>query len=213
MNKKKKLLFALSALVLGGNTLASEVAEYESSLPVGIYHFGDKGMNDKSLVEVNYTAGGTSIRYMSYAASAMKTLGTGTYEKDYQGAGCVADSQDAAAGMNLDDTLDIPQGSKIVSVSFLTYDISNTRSTSGYLYAYSGGSATTVATGTSGNTFDAGYVSTGGFYDHITDVNSLYGLRLSGPAANGDLRLCGVRIGYIPEDLVDDVIYASNFFR
>ncbi len=213
MNKKKKLLFAISALVLGGSTQATDMSEYELNLPVGSYQIDDKNINNKSLVEVNYTAGGTSIRYVSFAASAMKTLGTGTYEKDYQAAGCVDDNQDAASGMALDDYLDIPQGSKIVSASFLGYDVSNTQSFSGILYDFSGGSASIVTSASSGSTFVGGDASPGGFTEYITDVNSLYGLRLSAPSSNGALRLCGARIGYIPEDLVDDVIYASNFFR
>lgn len=213
MKNQNKLVFALGTLILGGNALANETAEFESTLPQGSYNAKYEA-SPKSLVELSHTAGATSIRYISFAASAMKTLGTGTYEKDYAGAGCVEDSLDAASGMALDDFLDIPQGSRIVSASFLGYDTTSTDSYLGSLYEFTNGTASTVLSGFSGTAFDGGYVSAGGYLsNYVTQSGSLYGVRLEASPSNGAIELCGVRIGYIPENLVDDVIFASNFFR
>ncbi len=167
-------------------------------------------LNTKALIDEDRPVGGTSIRYYSSTASAMQAHNINT--KNYLGGGC---SSAIGGFLELDESIDLPEDTKIVSFTALGED----SSAAGYASAYlarvpSGGNYFHIignSTGAYAN--QPGRFSIGGFLDHTVNSDSEGLLVRFGLDAETGIEVCGFRIGYIPPDIAHDVIFVSNFYR
>lgn len=208
---KLSSLIIYGVLLSGGSSIAdNDIASLETKAPQGVTlnRSGDiVQAQTKTMVDENRPVGGTSIRYYSSSAAAMQTITLTNYK--YNGAGCASS---VTGFMNKDEAIDLPDGSKIVSFTLLGYDNSVTES----------GSVTLARVDNSGNYISFGFASSGAasqpgrfsvgdFVDHTLDVDegALVRLSFSDPV----IELCGIRIGYVPPDVADDVIFVNNFYR
>jgi hypothetical protein len=204
-------LIACGLMFAGGTTIAEEnVLSMEAKAPPGVTlnRAGEiVPAHTKTMVDENRPVGGTSIRYYSSSAAGMQVLSGASYE--YKGAGCTAPT---TFGISMDEAIDLPDGSKIVSFTVLGLDNSNTESGSGTLARVdNSGNYTAIAYASSGNTEQPGRFSAGEFVDHSlsSGEGTLVRFYFSDPV----IELCGFRIGYVPPDVADDVIFVNNFYR
>ncbi|MFV0542768.1 MAG: hypothetical protein ACK5L8_03655 [Marinicella pacifica] len=208
---KLSSLIIYGVLLSGGSSIAdNDIASLETKAPQGVTlnRSGDiVQAQTKTMVDENRPVGGTSIRYYSSSAAGMQVLSGASYE--YKGAGCTAPT---TFGISMDEAIDLPDGSKIVSFTVLGLDNSNTESGSGTLARVdNSGNYTAIAYASSGNTEQPGRFSAGEFVDHSlsSGEGTLVRFYFSDPV----IELCGFRIGYVPPDVADDVIFVNNFYR
>lgn len=175
--------------------------------------------SNKALVDSSHGVGATSIRYLSYAASTMTSIRSGK-SFSYGGGGCLRAS---STNTYFDHKVDLPNGSKIVSISFNGLDNSNSEQFYVRFFRYPVHSnpgaydnlllANNITSG-SGNADTPGRVNLGGFFNPPVTVSSASALVVRmRPGTDNNTEICNVKIGYIPPDVADDVIFASNFFR
>ncbi len=214
MKNLKKIVCMLSVGVCSAGFASDlkhkEIAELESSLPAGL-QINAEGevvkVANKAMIDIHRPVGGTSIRYYSSAASPMHSIG-GDYS--YVSPGCRAS---VSGGISLDEAVDLPLDTKIVSFTAYGLDNNSTQAGSAILYT------TNIATGdldiynsySSGNTETPGRYSIGGFLDLDRTYNDSLFVRLS---SNGtEIDICGYRIGFVPPDVASDIIFVDNFYR
>lgn len=204
-------LIACGVMLTGGHVTASDdILSKEANAPQGVKVNRAGNIvqaHTKTMIDENRPVGGTSIRYYSSTAAAMQTLSHSNF--DYSGAGCASSS---SGFISKDEAIDLPDGSKIVSFTLLGYDFSTTESGSGSLaWVDNTGGFTTIASASSGIVNQPGRFSVGDFVDHTLDYDqgTLVRLGITDPV----IELCGFRIGYVPPDVADDVIFVNNFYR
>ncbi len=171
--------------------------------------------NHKALIDDQNNLGGTSIRYSSYGATGMSYINAGDFDLGFEAInGCIRQTQ--ASSFSLDAAIDLPHGTKIVSITFDVYDGNNGAPLiSGSLFEFNANSFTTVFTTSVPSNTNNGYIGIGGFLDdyRIDNINHNYIVARLSSNTNVESRLCGVRIGYVPANLADDVIFVNNFYR
>lgn len=204
-----KLLLTATLLLMGSTAYAG------SSVPVNNYHdsYSEANVpevtnaNDKAFIDVNRPVGGTSIRYYSSTATAMQTVNQNGYK--YTVSGCTSSK---SGWREIDEALDLPNKSKIVSFTALGKDTSNNASGKAYLSKINGaGNYTILKSYDSGTTNKPNRFNIGGYLNHTLSHNEGLLVRLAG--ATSDIELCGFRIGYVPPDVAGDVIFVTNFYR
>ena len=188
---------ALSITALADNNLSDEEMATQAAF------------NSKALIDGSAGPGGTSIRYKNLAASGMKAQ-TQSFNYGYSGGGCMK-ANAPATYVAFDDMVDLPVGSKLVSLTLNTNPTSSTDTQSALLYQSLNGVFSTIAFASVSDDSIAGHTSDGVFLDHtlVTDGIITARLEVSGNTAE----ICSMRIGYISPDVASDVIYASNFYR
>jgi len=198
----------ISSLVLVTSSINVGMTQ-ESEYPLGV-KINDLGEIEttKALVDLEAGSGGTSIRYASFSASGMNNRNNA--DANYSGGGCMNFN---TTGW-LDASVDLPEGSRIVSISYLVEDNSATGQASGETLAVNGdGGFTSVL-----NTLDTdlsgtpGDINIGGFVDYTLDGFEGLSVRLSASSST-DTEVCGVRVGYVAPSVASEVIFVSNFFR
>lgn len=196
----------------GANGLTSdEILDIETNLPNG-YQINRQGeiidSQNKAMIDIDRPVGGTSIRYYSSAAAAMNQVSTANYE--YTSPGC---RTGVSSGVSMDETVDLPLDSKIVSFTAYGTDNDNSASASAYLYstAMGDGALSIVTSYSSGSTETPGDFSIGGYLDYDRLYNESFFVRLSSSSEN--IVLCGFRIGYVPPNVASDLIFVNNFYR
>lgn len=151
------------------------------------------------------TTGG-AIKYATYSTSSAQPLySTNTYT--YAGAGCISNSGNATMWLDESINSNVPIGSTIVSVGYFYTDNSSGGS-SFVLQNYDAqngiGSAVNVAApAVSG-------ASSAGAFTWLETTASEYQVARFTLGATPSANPCMVRIGYIPFDIADDVIFAST---
>ncbi len=188
---------ALSITALADNNLSDEEMATQAAF------------NSKALIDGSAGPGGTSIRYKNLAASGMKAQ-TQSVNYSYSGGGCMKATAPSTY-VAFDDMVDLPVGSKLVSLTLNTNPTSSTDSQTAQIYQSLDGSFSTLAFVTVNDDSIADHTSDGVFFDHtlLYDGLTMARLEVSGNTAE----ICSMRIGYISPDVASDVIYASNFYR
>lgn len=162
---------------------------------------------DKAMIDEGRPFGGTSIRYISSSAAGMyPTDPSYTYQGNYF-SGCRFSNNGL---LELVENIDIPDGSRILSVSAMGEDMS-----SGWfgftLQADGQDIANQASTGSLANDL----MTIGKFFDfhvpYFSYQQQKITLTLSQLGSN--VKLCGYRIGYLPPDVADDVVFVSNFYH
>lgn len=182
----------------------------DASAETGIYYNNGAPNYEKTLIDSSTGSGGTSIRYTSFAASGMSSVRS-TQGYDYSGGGCL---QAKDSNLFIDHSLDLPIGSRLVSVSYLMNDNSNTENLRGYLYTSP--TFSNFQSYETGVAAQPGIVSLGGFFDFTLSDNTeaiTTRLMITDATGSSDSEICGLRIGFIPPDVASDVIFVNNFFR
>lgn len=193
------------------NLQGHEILNIEANAPVGVA-VNKKGElmshSIKAMLDHERTVGGTSIRYYSSAASAMSDIDGVDYT--YVSPGC---RQGTSTGTNMDEALDIPRGAKIVSFNAYGTDNSNSSRAQAYIYQtdISTGGLSTLETYNSGDSETPNQFNIGGYLDYTKTYSDNLWVRLWGTSS--DIILCGFRIGYVPPDVADDIIFVNNFYR
>jgi hypothetical protein len=204
------LIFLLSNHTAYAN---DNILEIESNIPQGatVNRNGEIiNISTKALIDEDRPVGGTSIRYYSSTASAMQPHIMS--RKNYPGGGC---STAINGVLTLDEAIDLPEDTKIVSFSVLGNDSSNAGKVNAYLSSVpSGGNYYNIITDSTGtNANQPGRFNIGGFLDHtVNSDNEGLLVRLNLSAETG-IEVCGFRIGYVPPDVASDVIFVNNFYR
>lgn len=162
--------------------------------------------SDKAMLDENRPAGGTSIRYISSAAAGMYPSDPGYSFESNVLTGC----QFSNSGLlETTENVDIPDGSRLVSITAFGED----PNTGWFGYTLKVDGQDVVNQATSGSS--VGLQSIGEFFDfhipYFSYQNQKVTVTLS-QLGNG-IELCGYRIGYIPPDVADDVIFTNNFYR
>ncbi|KAA3638317.1 MAG: hypothetical protein DWP95_12940 [Proteobacteria bacterium] len=206
-------LIAVGTVSAGDSThlKGKEILHVEVNTPAGLSVTNEGNVlnnSTKAMLDHERPVGGTSIRYYSSAASAMNLVGSSNYT--YVSPGC----REGTTGMTeMDEALDIPRGSKIVS--FSAYGIDNDASSRAVAYIYqtdiTTGTLSTNVSYTSGNTETPNRFNIGGFLDYTKEYHDNLWVRLWG--TSNAITLCGFRIGYVPPNVADDVIFVHNFYR
>ena len=166
-------------------------------------------LNSKALIDGSAGSGSTSIRYKNLAASGMKAV-TQSYNYEYSGGGCMKAT--APTGyVAFDDMVDLPVGSKLVSLTLMTNPTSSVDTQTAQIYQSLNGVFSTIGSVSVSDAGISSHTSDGVFFDHtlVTDGITTARLEISGNTAE----ICAMRIGYISPDVASDVIYASNFYR
>lgn len=206
----KKTWITIGAVISSG-----VMAVDESDLPIGVKHNEnlEPVQTVKALVDGSAGSGGTSIRYKNFAASGMKPIyGPQTYEFEYSGGGCMK-AVAPTTYLGLDEIIDIPVGSKIVSMTFLANPTSSTDQLNGLLFTTdASGSFNTVAFESIQDAGISSHTSVGTFLDYTTEYDTMVMARIEQTSGN-TAEICGIRIGYISYDVANDVIFSSNFYR
>ena len=163
--------------------------------------------SNKALVSLTPGSGGTSIRYSSYGATGMTSINSTA--RSNAGHGCM----EASSLIEFDASIDLPDDSRIVSISFNVRDSSDTTSTSARLLSVdaSGGFTDIGSYGNTGVTETPGYANLGSYLDYTTSQNEALLGRITLTGENTEA--CGIRIGYIPPSVASDVIFVNNFYR
>ncbi|MCB1582429.1 MAG: hypothetical protein KDI92_05140 [Xanthomonadales bacterium] len=207
--------FKKTLTVIGLTITCGVMATDESDLTVGVKY--DKDLNPvhdvKALIDSSADSGGTSIRYKNFAASGMKAIyGPQDYTYEYSGGGCIKPNG-GSTYLGLDEIIDLPVDSKIVSMTFFANPTSSNDQLNGILYeATAQGIFNPITTVTIQDAGIASHTSDGVFLNYTTLYDTMLMARME--QRNGDTaELCGLRIGYITPDVASDVIFASNFFR
>lgn len=167
----------------------------------------------KTLFDVNRPVGGTSIRYYSSTAIAMQTSQT-TIENGYVNASKFRPSctRSLSESLSKDDALDLPSGSKIISLSAFGIDNNDHGYGVVQLSEINGaGNYSIKAAYSSGIPHQPGRFNIGGFLDYTP--GSYQGALVRLISSHPDIELCGFRIGYVPPDVANDVIFVTNFYR
>ncbi len=204
------------ALTFGALMTSGVMAMDESELPIGIKHNSDLNpvLSNKALVDGSAGPTSTSIRYKNFAASGMKPInGPQTYDYSYSGGGCMK-AVAPTDYLGIDEVIDLPIGSKIVSMTLLANPSSSTDSLRAILFAADAANNfafSNVATVIISDDSIPSYTEQGMFLDYTLLYNTVLTARLEQSGNTGEV--CGVRIGYISYDVADDVIFSTNFFR
>ncbi len=117
-------------------------------------------------------------------------------------------------GTFFDAAVDLPDGARVVSITWQHIDSSATGNGSGELWSFdAAGTVTLLASGNTGAVADTpGSVSTTQFVDHTITLNENILVRIWGTNGSG-VESCGVKVGYIPPVVATDVIYVDNFLN
>lgn len=193
------------------NLQGKEILNIEINAPVGVGVTKGGQLIDnstKAMLDHERPVGGTSIRYYSSAAAAMTSINSSDYS--YASPGC---RQATTTSTEMDEALDIPVGSKIVSFTAYGTDSDASSQASAYIYQtdISAGTLSTNKIYTSGTAAAPGNFSIGGFFDYTKAYGDNLWVRLWGNGPN--IVLCGFRVGYVPPDVASDVIFVNNFYR
>ncbi|MCX7545295.1 hypothetical protein [Marinicella gelatinilytica] len=200
--------------VFAGDTVylnSDDLLDMEANAPLGFEINRDGEIisdNTKTMVDENRPVGGTSIRYYSAVGSAMQSSSSGTYSYTYSGC-----KTPLAGTVQIDDAVDLPNGSKVVSFSAFGVDNSGTAQASSWLVERDNNTNTwtDLETHPSGGSAIPGRFSEGGFLDYTIGYSNPLVVRQR--ANDSDISLCGYRIGYVPPDVASDVIFVNNFYR
>lgn len=214
-NILKNMIFMSVAVVIPGHTAdaGDNILDVESNIPQGvtINRNGEVlNISTKALIDEDRPVGGTSIRYYSSTASAMQPHLIS--RKNYTGGGC---STATGGILNLDESIDLPEDSKIVSFSVLGNDTSSDGSVSAYLARVPNGANffSVISVTTGDNTNQPGRFNIGGFLDYTLDSDNEGLLARINLNAETGIEVCGFRIGYVPPDVASDIIFINNFYR
>lgn len=208
------IIMTILGFAISGQTAYANdnILEAESNVPQGvtINRNGEILNNTKALIDEDRPVGGTSIRYYSSTASAMQPHTKS--RKNYSSGGC---STAINGALNLDESIDLPEDTKIISFTALGEDSNSLGSVHAYLARVpSGGNYFDIIVDTTNPTSNQpGRFSLGGFLNHTVNSDTeglLVRLYVDEGAA---LEVCGFRIGYIPPDVASDVIFVNNFYR
>lgn len=194
-------------LTLGVCITSSVMAEIEDS---DLFTASQSANSSKALIDGSAGGGGTSIRYKSFAASGMKSIYGPSNAYNYSGGGCMKATAPTTY-MGLDEVIDLPVGSRIVSLTLMTHPTSSTDTQTALIYTSVGGVYSVVESVSVSDDSISGFVSEGVFLDHTLSYNVLTMARLE--QSGNTAEVCGMRIGYISPDVASDVLFASNFFK
>lgn len=196
------------ALTLGVFMTSSVLAETpESDLMLA----SQSANSSKALIDGSAGNGGTSIRYKSLAASGMQHSGSqASSAYNYSGGGCMQATAPSTY-MPLDAVIDLPVGSRIVSMTLMTHPTSSTDTQNAMIYTAENGVFNSIAFVTVQDDSISGFVNEGVFLDHTLTYDGITVARLE--QFGNTAEVCGMRIGYISPDVASDVIFASNFFK
>lgn len=178
----------------------------ESDFPVGVKINANGDMvTERALIGLA-TPSGTSIRYSSYGASGMTNILNRSIS--YAGGGCMQSD----TGGFFDASIDLPNGARIISASFEVIDDNASENSNGRIISFDGeGNFITLFEDSTINADTPGAVSLGGFFDFTLTINTAIIGRLS--TSGTGTEVCGVRVGFIPPSIANDVIFVSNFYR
>lgn len=189
-------------------TFSSHALNLEADYPIGVKVNSDGvQVGTKSLVDASIGIGGTSIRYVTYAASGMYNRNNG--DINYSGAGCM----DFDSGDWLETSIEFPNGSRIISITLKGNDISDTGYVSMEVLGLKGdGDFNDIVTSSinSGFAETPGYFSLTEYLDYSVQATESVSARITASSGSGN-EACAVKVGYIPPSVASDVIFVDNF--
>ncbi len=162
---------------------------------------------NKAMLDEGRPFGGTSIRYISSSALGMHPTAPSYSYSSNPFTGC----RNSSSGLlEMVENLDVPDGSRLISVSVMGKD--NDNGWLGYTLRVDGQDIDNQASvGASGNSL----INIGAFIDFQMPYFSYQQQKVTMTLSQlgSDIDLCGYRIGYLPPDVADDVIFVNNFYR
>ena len=165
------------------------------------------GAEDKAMIDEGRPFGGTSIRYISSSAAGMyPTDPSYSYQGNYH-SGCRYSNSGL---LELVENIDIPDGSRIISVTAMGEDMST--GWFGYTLQVDGQD---IANQASSGSLPYNLMTMGEFIDFHMPYFSYQQQKVTMTLSQigSGVQLCGYRIGYLPPDVADDVIFVNNFYR
>ncbi|GAA4816183.1 hypothetical protein GCM10011365_00990 [Marinicella pacifica] len=162
---------------------------------------------EKAMIDENRPFGGTSIRYISSSAAGMYPTDPGyTYQGNYL-SGCRYSNSGL---LELVENIDIPDGSRIISVTAMGEDMSS--GWFGYTLQVDGQD---IANQASSGTLAYNLMTIGEYIDFHMPYFSYQQQKVTMTLSQlgSSIKICGYRIGYLPPDVADDVIFVNNFYR
>ncbi len=162
---------------------------------------------DKAMIDEGRPAGGTSIRYISASAAAMYPTDPGyNYQGNYF-SGCRFSNSGL---LELVDNIDLPDSSRLISISVMGEDMG--QGWFGYTLQVDGQDITNQA---SSGTLPNNLMTIGEYIDFQMPYFSYQQqkITLTLSQLGSSIKICGYRIGYLPPDVADDVIFVNNFYR
>lgn len=161
----------------------------------------------KSMIDEGRPVGGTSIRYISSSAAGMyPTDPSYSYEGNYF-TGCRFSNSGL---LELVDNIDLPDGSRLISISVMGEDMG--QGWFGYTLQVDGQDITNQA---SSGTLPNNLMTIGEYIDFQMPYFSYQQQKITLTLSHlgSGIKICGYRIGYLPPDVADDVIFVNNFYR